>query len=183
MLFGGKRRCRCSCAGLLPPLSRAAEILEDWVPLRCSAAGFGIGEEPQARCVQGRKTKRAKLSPVTDQNGGEGGQGDTRVQGTHTVRAGRLEQDTAQRSRRSVHGNKCVCVCNAIGDGPPKSGGQQQQASPINFRLVGHRPLRYWPWIPGFGGHVCPIADRSRILDHSSPHLGAFHTGTAFSML
>lgn len=135
----------------------AAEILEDWVPLRCSAAGFGIGEEPQARCVQGRKTKRAKLSPVTDQNGGEGAQGDTRVQEAHTVRAGRLEQDAADAVCTATSARVCAMP---LGTGPQRAGANSNKQAPLisAWSAIVHSDIDHG--FHGFGGHVCslPIA-------------------------
>lgn len=150
----------------------AAEILEDWVPLRCSAAGFGIGEEPQARCVQGRKTKKAKLSPVTDQNGVEGGQGDTRVQEAHTVRAGRLEQDAADAECTATR----VCVQCYWGTGPQRAGASSNKQAPLisAWSAIVHSDIGHG--FHGFGGHVCPLSIALPSLDHSSPHFGAFHS-------
>lgn len=133
---------RCSCAGLLPPL--AAEILEDWVPLRCSAAGFGIGEEPQARCVQGRKTKKAKLSPVTERTGVRGPGGYTGTHGPYSAGRG-LEQ------------KQCAAPCVRCHWGRgPKSGGHSNKHDPL---------ISAWSAIvhsdTGHGlGSVCSSADR-----------------------
>lgn len=129
-------RRRCSCEGLLPPL--AAEILEDWVPLRCSAAGFGIGEEPQARCVQGRKTKRPKLSPVTARTGVRGPGGYTGTPGPYSASA-------RARAGRSVQHH----VCSAIGAGPQRAGANSDKHAPLisAWSAIVHSDIGH-----GFGG-------------------------------
>lgn len=93
------------------------------MPLRCSAAGFGIGEEPQARFVQGRKTKKAKSSPVTARTGLRGPGGYTGTHGPYSA-GGQLEQTQCAH----VHSTLCAMP---LGPGPQGAGANSNKHAPL----------------------------------------------------
>lgn len=112
-----------AAAGLLPPL--AAEILEEWVPLRCSAAGFGIGGGTTGSVRAVQKNQEGEVVACDRENGDEGGRpgGYTGTHGPYSA-GGRLEQTQCALLRT-------YDVCDAIGGYPHERGGQQQQAAPL----------------------------------------------------
>lgn len=130
------------------------------MPLRCSAAGFGIGEERQARCVAGQKNQEGEVVACDRQNGGEGARG---IHGyTWPIQCG-----TSARADEAVHSND---ACNSIGARPQRAGANSNKHAPLisAWSAIVHSDIG-----PGSmdSGSVCPLPIAS-ILDHSSPHFG-----------